>query len=676
MSLLCHRPVGLLSALALGTGLLACSSSDGASEPSGQPVPDTPDAAVDAAADAAEEPEEPSIAPVAFEDARFEACVRRALQLPDGTIFPADMERITALECQDSSITSVAGIEHATSLVDLSLWENQISDLAPLAGLKQIVDLQLGLNRIQDLTALQGLTSLRRLGLSVNRISSLAPLAGLTSLEWLNLDDNAVSNGELTHLSGLINLRWLTVEHNGLTDFSAVQALVDSGCEVYGATTLAPRAARLDAAAAAPAGFPDGRLELTTANGKVALRYRLGSRRLAVRVIAPGSLHLRGGSIVLSSAAGEIAVGDAASGAAGLCAGAHADVCSLVIGRKAPDAASLRRGADPDGIVTARLELKNEPRTPKDADAWASSDTTLVDLALATPNQFDAGSCLFMANTGAMEILLNQHVAPETIKNEGDTDLSERFLMVAPNKVPDSQIPYDLTDTLYAYNYLGGSLLNRDYPFCAGYVKETANGSVVPSNAGDPDAYISCMVNWFDQLPSNWRDLLVPTPPAERTVIFVDPLRDDDSQWRVGLFDDDTIERIKHELRTKKAPVLVVYNHYLYWHTNVIVGYDDTLSTGGGCPMVEDSVAYFEQKGFTAYAKKIKDRMAELGGCHDTGVFYVRDSIYDGGLQEGWYDYSTDDVSVQKERYSKRIVKLEYDWAKYLGNHTYTVHRK
>jgi len=675
MSLLRHRGVVSLLALGLGTAVLACSSSDDASTPSGQPVPERPDAAVDALEES-NEPDEPPANAIVFQDPRFEACVRRALQLPDGAIFPIDMEKITALECQDDAITSVAGIEHATSLVDLSLWENQISDLTPLAGLKQVVDLQLGLNRIQDLTALQGLTSLRRLGLSVNQISSLAPLAGLTSLEWLNLDDNALSNAELTHLSGLTRLRWLTVEHNGLTDFSAVQALVDGGCEVYGATKLTPRAARTVAATAAPVGLPDGRLELTTANGKVALRYRVGSRRLAVRLIAPGSLHLRDGSIVLSSAAGEIAVGDAASGAAGLCTGAHADVCSLVIGRKAPDAAALQRGADAEAVVTAKLDLSNAPHTPKDADGWASSDMTLVDLALAAPNQFDAGSCLFMANTGAMEILLNQHVAPETIRNEGDTDLSERFLMVAPNKVPGNQIPYDLTDTLYAYNYLGGSLLNRDYPFCAGYVKETANGSVVLSHADDPDAYISCMVNWFDQLPSNWRDLLVPTPPAERTVIFVDPLRDDDSQWRVGLFDDDTIERIKHELRTKKAPVLVVYNHYLYWHTNVIVGYDDTLSTGGGCPMVEDSVAYFEQKGFTAYAQKIKDRMAELGGCRDTGVFYVRDSIYDGGMQEGWYDYSTDEVSLQKERYSKRIVKLEYDWAKYLGNHTYTVHRK
>ena len=31
----------------------------------------------------------------------------------------------------------------------------------------------------------------------------------------------------------------------------------------------------------------------------------------------------------------------------------------------------------------------------------------------------------------------------------------------------------------------------------------------------------------------------------------------------------------KHELDTKHAPVILIYNHYLYWHANVIVGYDD-----------------------------------------------------------------------------------------------------
>jgi len=177
-------------------------------------------------------------------------------------------------------------------------------------------------------------------------------------------------------------------------------------------------------------------------------------------------------------------------------------------------------------------------------------------------------------------------------------------------------------------------------------------------------------------MPADWEELLVPTPRAERTSIFVDPSRDEDSQWRVGLFNNDTIEQIKHELRTKRAPVLVVYNHFLYWHTNVIVGYEDAESTGGGCPFVEESIAYFRQKGFAAYATTIESRMAELGGCQDTGVFYVRDSIYDGGDDEPMYDYSTDEVSIQPEKYSDRIVKLEYDWAKYLGNHVYAVHRK
>jgi hypothetical protein len=652
------RPA-LAVVLSLVLAALAGACSDGS--PGGQP----PDAGVEAAV------------PVLFADANFEQCVRAALARPDGDLFPADLATLLHLECQDAAIASLGGLEHATALTDLSLWENQIADLGPLSGLTQLVDLQLGLNQIQDLTPLAQLVALRRLGLAVNRITSLQPLAGLTELEWLNLDHNALTNAELTHLAGLGKLRWLTLEHNGLTELSALDALVTAGCDLYGQAARArtPDAATRFAGRAAP--VPRGSVELTAdAAGAVALHYRADGRRLPVRQVFAGALVTRGDRVFYEARGRRTEVGRLTPGGQQLCAGEFARVCRVTVGRKGPGAGTAVPGAGTDPVITVRLDLL-DPTPPRALHSeWGTAFHDLEPFALASPNQFDAGSCLFMANSGALEILMNQHTPAEQIQYGGDTDLSERFLMVAPEHISSFEIPYELTDSLYAYNVLGGSLLSRDYPFCAGYVKDTASGSVVLAAATDPDAYLSCSYNWFDKLPGNWQDLLVPTPPVERTSIFVDPLRDEDSQWRVGLFDNDTIAQIKHELRTKKAPVLVVYNHFLYWHTNVIVGFEDSESTGGGCPFVQDSIAYFRQKGFAAYATRIESRMAELGGCQDTGVFYVRDSIYDGGDDEPMYDYSTAEVSVAPERYSDRIVKLEYDWAKYLGNHAYSVHRK
>ena len=63
--------------------------------------------------------------------------------------------------------------------------------------------------------------------------------------------------------------------------------------------------------------------------------------------------------------------------------------------------------------------------------------------------------------------------------------------------------------------------------------------------------------------------------------------------------------------------------------------------------------------------------MTELGGCTDKGVFYVRDSIYDGTSQEPTYNYG----NGYSDRYSQRIRTRSYNWIKYLANHAYTVHR-
>ena len=674
-----HFRLGLAVIVALGGASFACSSSDG-TEPANQPPADVPDAASPDAPsneDAPAADAEPG--PIQFNDVNLESCVRTALAMPEGDLYPEHLATLTHLACQDMQIANIAGLEYATSLVELSLWENQIVDLTPLAQLAQLQDAQLGFNQIADITPLSGLTALTRLGLAQNQIGGLEPLAGLTELTWLNLDNNTIGDAELVHLAGLSKLRWLTLEHNGIKDFSAIQGLIDGGCDLYGNAVVAkgltksPLASKLGAADTRP-----GTLRVSVgANGKVHLTYQIGKESLPVRRVFSGSLFAEGGHITYRVGDRNVQVGTVGSSGPVLCAGDYANVCDLRVGRKDGSTGSRPAGMTTEPIITARISLRdNGPKSKVlGAEDWTLSDETLEQYALASPNQLDAGSCLQMANSGAMEILMNQHTPAEEIAYDGDTDLSERYLMTAGDYVPSSDMPYYLTDQAYIYNSLGGSLLSRDYPFCVGWCKDTASGGVALASSTDPDKYPSAYANWFDQMPSNWRDLLVPTPPVERTLIFVDPKRDEDSYWRVALFNDETIAQIKHELRTKRAPVVVVHNYYLWWHTSVIVGYDDTLNSDG-CADMADRIAYFKQKGFTSYATAVEKHMDENGGCSDTGVFFVRDSIYDGGIEEPMYDYSTDQVSIQKEKYSKRIVPLPYDWAKYMGNHAYTMQRQ
>jgi hypothetical protein len=627
-------------------------------------------AAPDAADDAAPEA-------VQFTDAQLEQCVRTALQLPDGDLTPDALAQLTHLECQDMGISSIAGLQHATALVELSLWENAIADIEPLTNLTQLQDLQLGNNEISDVSALSNLTSLRRLGLANNQVASLQPLGGLTSLAWLNLDRNAFGEAELTHLAGLTSLRWLTIEHNGIQNHAALQPVIDAGCDLYDHhRAIDADHAILPGRSLLPVFADPARLRMRfDPSGRVTMSYDLDGRPLAVRQVR-GSLVRRGNRIVTAFGSDAIEVGRLEHGKPVLCRDQHANVCRLRVGMKWPEAGPKLPGTGTDPVVTVSLELLDSPRMHvRDGNVWGAADDDLLPFVLASPNQFDAGSCLFMANTGAMEILLNQHTPPEDIKYDGDTDLSERYLMSAYDHAPASNLPYFLTDLLYTYEAVGGSLLNRDYNFCAGYVVESADGSVSPAKSTDENARLSCSYNWFDMMPDDWKSMLVPTPPADRTIIAVDPKRDDNSRWRVALFDDDTVERIKYELRTKNAPVIVIYNHYLYWHANVVVGYDDTVASDG-CPMVTNSIEYFEENGAASYANAIRAHMDTQGGCSQSGVFYVRDSIYEGDSDEPDYDYSTAEVTIQKEKYAERLIKLDYNWVKYLGNHTYTVHRK
>jgi hypothetical protein len=620
---------------------------------------------------------------VVLADASLEACVRAELGVEGAPILPPAAAEVTHLECPDMGIASLEGLEAFTGLVHLTLWENDIADIAPLETMVDVEYLQLGNNQIADLAPLGGMEKIVALGLSDNQIEDVSPLAELTTLVWLNLDDNLIA--DVSPLADLTKLTWLTLEGNQVDEGSIDE--LPSTAEIYAARDRA--AARLERGGAIAGGAgPSG---ARPAAGSILNFTTDDAGVVSFELLVDGEIHEArreyAGDVLFDSryftyrvGRDEIRIGEIDGGVASLCSGAYEQVCDFAIGRRFPQpgdrAPAALGGGQPPPVVTVALTLARpnlifDPPANEDF-AYGEYDDALDPFVLASPNQFDAGSCVFMANTGAMEILLNQHTPLEDIAYEGGTDLSERFLMNASNHADDAEVPYFITDLVYTYNVFGGSMLNRDYRFTAGYVCDTASGTEACASS-DPDAYFSCQYNWIDELPDGWEDMLVETPEAERTLIFVDPNLDENSIWRVGLMNDDVVARIKYELRTKRAPVVVVYNHYLYWHAVLVVGYDDARSIGG-CPMVEGSMTYYEENGAGAYADRIEQRMEDDGGCHENGVFFVRDSIYDGTTEELWYDYS--ERYDFRERYSQRIVTHEYDWARFLGNHAYSVHRR
>ena len=137
---------------------------------------------------------------VRMPDANLAAAVRQQLGLAAGTpITRRVMQRLTTLHAPEREIKNLKGLEHATALVRLDLWENHIQNVNPLSNLKQLRQLHLQANRIRNIKAFAGLTALRDLHLWGNRIRDISPLSGLTRLASLWLAGNPIQDMSPLH---------------------------------------------------------------------------------------------------------------------------------------------------------------------------------------------------------------------------------------------------------------------------------------------------------------------------------------------------------------------------------------------------------------------------------------------------------------------------------------------
>ena len=170
-------------------------------------------------------------------DANLRSKIEAALSKSSGdTITVTEMETLTSLIGQDSSISDLTGLETATNLTTLKLGDNTISDISALASLTNLTELQLWDNQITNLSSLTGLTNLIKLYLWGNNISDISHLSGLTSLTQLRLGENSISN--IAAVSSLRNLTYLSVKENAISDISAVSGLTNLVELLIGSNTI------------------------------------------------------------------------------------------------------------------------------------------------------------------------------------------------------------------------------------------------------------------------------------------------------------------------------------------------------------------------------------------------------------------------------------------------------
>ena len=160
---------------------------------------------------------------VYFADPNLEAAVRAAIGEPTGPIYPRDLEWLISLRAEERGISDLTGLEHATRLTELHLWDNQIRDISPLANFSKVTGLGLSGHQISDISLLANLTNLTELNLCRNQISDISPLANLINLNDLLLGANQIS--DIAPLANLTSLTKLRLKDNQISDISPLANL-------------------------------------------------------------------------------------------------------------------------------------------------------------------------------------------------------------------------------------------------------------------------------------------------------------------------------------------------------------------------------------------------------------------------------------------------------------------
>jgi hypothetical protein len=158
----------------------------------------------------------------------------------------ADMLGLAILDSPSRGIYDLTGLDTATNLTTLYLYNNNLGDISLLAGLTKMQNLYLwGNSSISFLSSLSNMSDLRNLKaqncnivdinvvsnfhkligltLSSNNISNLTPLSGAKALKYLYLSSNNISN--ISSIAGDVNLIELDLSDNFISDVTALSGL-------------------------------------------------------------------------------------------------------------------------------------------------------------------------------------------------------------------------------------------------------------------------------------------------------------------------------------------------------------------------------------------------------------------------------------------------------------------
>lgn len=340
-------------------------------------------------------------------------------------------------------------------------------------------------------------------------------------------------------------------------------------------------------------------------------------------------------------------------------------------------------------LLQDRLPTVDKGNTYKRSiDTFEGGFNKLVPYVMPSPNQGNAGSCLFMSHTSAVEWWVNK-----LNSNGKNIKLSERYMMnLSKAGIGDDIVKNWRTDTVYRLNKLGVHYSNESFRFTKNWYRSLANSQRVAARAQAQGAFYSELYNWVIEYNLLGEPEFT-LPKFERDVIFADPAS---NQWNVNIAPKDIVERVKKALVKKEAPVLVMYNHMGFWHVSTVYGFNDHASTKG-CPFVSSFGPYMKSRAqelreqasqtidprerrslmkkaetFEQRGTMVEKSFDQNGGCAEKGIFYVRDSLYPDETMP-IYDYDLE-RSGEEEHLNLPLISREYAWLERLANHVIQIY--
>ncbi len=156
-------------------------------------------------------------------DPNLRAAIENALGKSAGASITVDeMATLARLDAPEADIRNLTGLEHATNLTKMFLWDNNISNISPVTGLTKLTELVLGGNTIMDISPVAGLINLTYLHLPGNSIVDISAVSDLTQLMRLNLAGTHIS--DISPVASLTNLARLELRYNNISDISPLVA--------------------------------------------------------------------------------------------------------------------------------------------------------------------------------------------------------------------------------------------------------------------------------------------------------------------------------------------------------------------------------------------------------------------------------------------------------------------